>query len=84
MVSVYVKHHVYLLAYLLTCITVREPIWPSGKALLGLGSIPLLLAFLFKELWFMDTVFLTLPLTINRILKRLSSLRVLMQESLWW
>ena len=51
----------------------RELAWPSGKALgckeKSVGSIPLLLAFLLKKLWFMDTVFLTLPLTINRNLK---------------
>ena len=49
----------------------------------GLGSIPLRLSSLFKMLWFVDTA-LSLFLTINKTLKRLSSLSILMQESFWW
>ena len=37
-----------------------------------------------KRLWFVDTVFVTLSLTINETLKWLSSLPILMEESFWW
>ena len=37
-----------------------EPVWPNGKELAGkrkdLGSNPLRLSFLFKKVWFVDTV----------------------------
>ena len=47
MVSVDVKHHVYLFTYVNRC----KPVWPSGKAgkRKDLGSIPLRLSFLFKK-----------------------------------
>ena len=37
-----------------------------------------------KKLWSVDTVLVTLPLTINEILKWLSLLPFLMLESFWW
>ena len=41
-------------------------------------------AFSSKGLWFVDTCLVTLSLTMNETLKRLSSLPILMQESFWW
>ena len=65
-----------------------EPVWPRGKAgkQTDLGSNPLWLSFLFKicDLW---TLFCRLwlgPSQINKTLKWLSSLPILMQESFWW
>ena len=37
-----------------------------------------------QTLWFMDTVVVTLPLTVNETLKWLPQLPILMQRSLWW
>ena len=37
-----------------------------------------------QTLWFMDTVVVTLPLTVNETLKWLPQLPILMQTSLWW
>ena len=62
MVSVDVKHHVYLLT-----------------------SIPLRLSFSFKKVVVCGHgLVVTLSLTINETLKWLSSLPILMQESVWW
>ena len=53
----------------------REPAWPGGKQK-NLGSN--LHQTLSHKLWFMDTVFVTLPLT-----KWYSTLPILVQESFW-
>ena len=54
----------------------------SGKQK-DLGSISLLFSSL-ERLWSVNTVFVTLSLTVNKTLKWLSSLPILMQESFWW
>ena len=62
---------------------VCEPSWPSGKATVKLVSRRTWVRFLFgslQTLWSVDTVFVTLPLTMNGTLKRLSSLPILMQN----
>ena len=70
MISVDVKHPVYLLTY------TYELLWPSSKALgwkqKGLGSIPLWLSFLFKKAVVCGHCLVTLSLTINETLKWLS------------
>ena len=48
-----------------------------------LGSIPIRLSSL-QRVWPLGTVFVTLPLTTDETLKWLSSLPVLMKQSLWW
>ena len=83
MVSVDVKHHVYLI----TCWICSEPVWSSGKAgkagKRDLGSIPLWRSFLFKScgLWTLSCDFVPHN---YETLKWLSSLSILMQESFWW
>ena len=70
-----------------TLCAVCEPSWPSGKATVKLVSKKTWVRFLFgslQTLWSVDTVFVRLPLTVNGIFKRLSSLPILMQESFWW
>ena len=62
---------------------VCEPSWPSGKATVKLVSRRTWVRFLFgslQTLWSVDTVFVTLPLTMNGTLKQLSSLPILMQN----
>ena len=49
-----------------------------------LGSIPLRLSFLFRKVVVCGRCLVTLSLTINGTLKRLSSLPILMQKSFWW
>ena len=49
----------------------------------GLGSIPLRLSFLFKKVVVCGHCLVTLSITINETLKWLSSLPILMPESLW-
>ena len=49
-----------------------------------LGSIPLRLSYLFKMVVVCGHCLVTLSLTINEILKWLSSLPILMQESFRW
>ena len=46
-----------------------EPVWPSGKALVVVVC---------------GHCLVTLSLTVHETLKWLSSLPILMQESLWW
>ena len=48
------------------------------------SPISLRLSFPSKRLWFVDTVFVSLSLTINETLKWFSSLPILMLESFWW
>ena len=57
-----------------------EPVWPSGKAgkQRDLGSNHALALLSLQKLWSVDTV------TINKTLKWLASLSILMQESFWW
>ena len=50
----------------------------------GLGSIPLRLSLLFRKVVVCGHCLVTLSLTINKTLKWLSSLLVLMQESFRW
>ena len=63
-----------------------QPVWPSGKAgkRKGLGSIPLRFCLLFKKVRIYGLCLVTLSLTINKTLKWLSSLPILMQGSFWW
>ena len=49
-----------------------------------LGSIPLRLSFLFKNVVVCGHRLVTLSITINETLKWLSTLPILMQESFWW
>ena len=63
------------------------PACPSGKALCwNAEGTPFAFAFallFLLKLWFMDTVFVTLPFAIAETLKRFSSLPILTQESFW-
>ena len=63
-----------------------EPVWPSGEAgkQKGLRSIPLWLSFFVKKVVVCGHCLVTLSLTINEILKWLSSLPVVVQESFCW
>ena len=49
-----------------------------------LGSIPLRFSLLFKKVVVCGHCVVTVSLTINKTLKWLSSLSILMQESFWW
>ena len=74
MVSVDVKHHVYLLTYARS---------KAGQQR-GLGSNLLRLSFLsLQKLWFVDFVLWLCSPTTNETLTWLSSLLILIQESFW-
>ena len=68
----------------------REPVWPSGKALLRLVNRRTSVRYRFgspfssKRLWFVDTDLWFWPSLPTEIFKWLSSLPILMQESFWW
>ena len=71
----------------------REPVCSKERLVCGKqkdrGSIPASETLLsLQKLWFMDTgcleLFVTLPRTINELLKWLTSLPVLMQKSFWY
>ena len=52
----------------------------EGPRLDSASAVP----FSSKRLWFVDSLVVTLSLTINETLKCLLSLSILMQESFWW
>ena len=74
--------------YLMSLCPLREPVWPSGKALdckqKGLSSIPLRLSLFLRKVVVCGHRLVNLSLTINQTLKWLSLLPILMQESFWW
>ena len=65
-----------------------EQTWPGGQTLDwypdDIGSIPRFGCPLFSELVICGHRLVTLPLTINKTFKCLSSMPILMRKSFWW